>query len=47
MELCLLAPSTYVTEAHAAFVFGCAIVSIVTTAALPNAKDRDFAPDHI
>jgi len=31
----------------ALYIFGCAIVSIVTTAALPNAKDRDFARDHI
>ena len=31
----------------ALYIFGCAIVSIVTTVALPNAKDRDFARDHI
>jgi MFS family permease len=31
----------------ALYIFGCAIVSIVATALLPNAKDRDFARDHI
>jgi MFS family permease len=31
----------------ALYIFGCAIVSVVTTAALPSAKDRDFARDHI
>jgi len=31
----------------ALYIFACAIVSIVATAALPNAKDRDFARDHI
>jgi MFS family permease len=33
--------------AIALYIFGCAVVSVVTTAALPNAKDRDFARDHI
>jgi MFS family permease len=33
--------------AIALYIFGCAIVSIVATAALTNAKDRDFARDHI
>jgi hypothetical protein len=31
----------------ALYIFGCAIVSVVTTAALPSAKDWDFARDHI
>jgi MFS family permease len=31
----------------ALYIFGCAIVSIIATALLPNAKDRDFARDHI
>jgi MFS family permease len=31
----------------ALYIFGCAIVSIVATGLLPNAKDRDFARDHI
>jgi MFS family permease len=31
----------------ALYIFGCAIVSVVATAALPNARDRDFAQDHI
>ena len=31
----------------ALYIFACAIVSIVATAALPNAKDLDFARDHI
>jgi MFS family permease len=30
----------------ALYIFGCAIVSIVATALLPNAMDRDFARDH-
>jgi MFS family permease len=33
--------------AIALYIFGCAIVSIVATAALPNVNDRDFARDHI
>ena len=33
--------------AIALYIFGCAIVSVVTTIALPNAKDRDFARDHL
>jgi MFS family permease len=31
----------------ALYIFGCAIVSIVATALLPNAMDRDFARDHV
>jgi MFS family permease len=31
----------------ALYIFGCAIVSIAATVALPNNKDRDFAQDHI
>jgi MFS family permease len=31
----------------ALYIFGCAIVSIAATLALPNNKDRDFAQDHI
>ncbi|HXP03884.1 MAG TPA: MFS transporter [Stellaceae bacterium] len=31
----------------ALYIFGCAIVSIAATAALPNNRDRDFAQDHI
>jgi len=33
--------------AIALYILGCAIVSIVATALLPNAKDRDFARDHL
>jgi MFS family permease len=33
--------------AIALYIFGCAIVSIVATAVLTNAKARDFARDHI
>jgi hypothetical protein len=28
-------------------IFGCAIVSVVATAALPSSRDRDFARDHL
>jgi MFS family permease len=31
----------------ALYIFGCAIVSIVATALLPNGMDRDFARDHV
>ena len=31
----------------ALYIFGCAVVSVAATAALPNNKDRDFAQDHI
>ena len=31
----------------ALYIFGCAIVSIAATVALPNNKDRDFAQDYI
>jgi len=31
----------------ALYIFGCALVSIAATAALPNNRDRDFARDHI
>jgi MFS family permease len=31
----------------ALYIFGCAVVSVVATALLPNVKDRDFARDHI
>jgi MFS family permease len=31
----------------ALYIFGCAIVSIVTIALLPDVKDRDFARDHL
>jgi len=31
----------------ALYIFGCAIVSIVATAALPSSRDRDFARDHL
>ena len=31
----------------ALYIFGCAIVSIVATALLPNAMNRDFARDHV
>ena len=31
----------------ALYIFGCAIVSIVATALLPDVKDRDFARDHL
>ena len=33
--------------AIALYILGCAIVSIVATAILPNVRDRDFARDHI
>jgi MFS family permease len=33
--------------AIALYIFGCAIISVVTTALLPNVADRDFARDHI
>jgi MFS family permease len=31
----------------ALYIFGCAVVSVVATAALPDNKNRDFAQDHI
>ena len=31
----------------ALYIFGCAIVSIAATAALPNTRERDFAQDHV
>jgi hypothetical protein len=31
----------------ALYIFGCAIVSVAATAALPNNTDRDFARDHL
>jgi MFS family permease len=31
----------------ALYIFGCAIVSIAATAALPSNRDRDFARDHL
>jgi MFS family permease len=31
----------------ALYIFGCAVVSVVATALLPNLRDRDFARDHI
>jgi MFS family permease len=31
----------------ALYIFGCAIVSVVATAALPSSRDRDFARDHL
>lgn len=31
----------------ALYILGCAIVSVIATAALPNAKDRDFTRDHL
>jgi hypothetical protein len=31
----------------ALYIFGCAIVSVAATAALPSSRDRDFARDHI
>jgi MFS family permease len=31
----------------ALYIFGCAVVSVAATVALPNNKDRDFAQDHI
>jgi MFS family permease len=34
-------------QAIALYIFGCAIVSIAATAALPSSRDRDFARDHI
>jgi hypothetical protein len=31
----------------ALYIFGCAIVSVVATAAPPSGWDRDFARDHL
>jgi hypothetical protein len=31
----------------ALYIFGCAVVSVVATAFLPNTSNRDFARDHI
>jgi MFS family permease len=31
----------------ALYIFGCAVVSVVATAALPGGADRDFAQDHV
>ena len=31
----------------ALYILGCAIVSVIATAALPNARDRDFTRDHL
>jgi MFS family permease len=31
----------------ALYIFGCAVVSVIATAALPNNRDRDFAQDHL
>ena len=31
----------------ALYILGCAVISVVATAALPNVEDRDFARDHI
>jgi len=31
----------------ALYLFACAIVSVVATAALPSGRDRDFARDHL
>jgi MFS family permease len=42
-----LLASTGSGEVIALYIFGCAIVSIAATAALPSGGDRDFARDHI
>jgi hypothetical protein len=34
-------------QAIAAYIFICAVVSILATAALPNTAERDFTRDHI
>ena len=34
-------------QAIALYIFGCTIVSVVATALLPSARDRDFARDHL
>jgi MFS family permease len=34
-------------QAIALYIFGCAIVSVAATAALPSSRDRDFARDHL
>jgi MFS family permease len=31
----------------ALYIFGCAVVSVVATALLPNVRERDFARDHV
>ena len=42
-----LLASTGSGEVIALYIFGCAIVSIAATVALPSSRDRDFARDHI
>ena len=42
-----LLAATQSGQAIALYIFGCAIVSIVATALLPNGMDRDFARDHV
>jgi MFS family permease len=39
--------ATGLGQVIALYIFGCAIVSVAATAALPNNKDRDFAQDHV
>jgi len=42
-----LLASTGSGQVIALYIFGCAIVSIAATAALPSSRDRDFARDHL
>jgi MFS family permease len=42
-----LLAATQSGQVIALYIFGCAIVSIVATALLPNGMDRDFARDHV
>jgi sensor domain CHASE-containing protein len=34
-------------QAIAAYIFVCAVISILATAALPNTAERDFTRDHV
>jgi MFS family permease len=34
-------------QAIALYIFGCAVVSLLATAALPETRDRDFTQDHV
>jgi MFS family permease len=40
-------PATGSGKAVALYIFGCAIISVAATAALPHRRDRDFARDHL
>ena len=42
-----LLAATGSVQVIALYIFGCAIISIATTAALPSGRDRDFSRDYI